>query len=58
LAVNSLPWNWTIFETKLQEGTGWPSAPLRRGPDGQALDVQGTILNVAPPVPIVSQLVH
>jgi hypothetical protein len=37
-----------VFETKPQEGIGWPSAPLRRGPDGPALDVEGTILNIAP----------
>jgi hypothetical protein len=36
------------LETKPQEGTGWPSAPLSRGPDGPALDKQGTTLNVAP----------
>jgi hypothetical protein len=48
LTVNSLPRNWTVFEIKPQEGIGWPSAPLRRGPDGLTLDVQGTILNVAP----------
>ncbi len=29
-------------------GIGWLSAPLSRGPDGLALDVQGTILYVAP----------
>jgi hypothetical protein len=33
---------------KPQEGIGLPSAPLRRGPAGPALDVQGTILNVVP----------
>ncbi len=31
-----------------QEGTGCPSAPLRRGPDGVVLELQGTIINVAP----------
>jgi hypothetical protein len=43
-----LPWNRTVFETKPQEGIGWQSAPLRRGPDLLAMDVQGTLLNVAP----------
>ena len=28
--------------------TGWPSAPLSRGPDGPTVDIQGTVLNVAP----------
>jgi hypothetical protein len=36
-----------VLETKPQEGIGWPSAPLSRGPDGPALDLQGTKLNVA-----------
>ncbi len=48
VAVNSLPWNWTVLETKPQEGIGWPSALLSRGSNGPALDVQGTTLNVAP----------
>jgi hypothetical protein len=33
---------------KPQAWIGWPSTPLRRGPDRPALDLQGTILNVAP----------
>ncbi len=32
--VKNLPWNCTVFLIKPQEGMGWPSAPLRRGPDG------------------------
>jgi hypothetical protein len=47
-AVTSLPLNWMVLEIKPQEGIGWPSAPLSRGPDGRAVDVQGTMLNVAP----------
>jgi hypothetical protein len=31
-----------------QEGIGCPSAPLRRGPDGLELEVQGIMLKVAP----------
>jgi hypothetical protein len=31
-----------------QEGLGWPSAPLRRGPDGLEFWLQGTMLKVAP----------
>jgi hypothetical protein len=31
-----------------QKGIGFPSAPLGRGPDVVVLEVQGTILNVAP----------
>ncbi len=33
------------------EGICCPSAPLRRGPDGDVLELQGTILNVAPVSP-------
>ncbi len=44
VAVESLPWNCTVFWMKPQEGIGCPSVPLRRGPDG----LQGTMLNVAP----------
>ncbi len=33
---------------KPQEGMGWPSAPLRRGPDGLEFWLQGTMLKVAP----------
>jgi hypothetical protein len=33
---------------KPQEGIASPSAPLRRGPDGVAFWLQGTILSVAP----------
>jgi hypothetical protein len=31
-----------------QEGMGCPSAPLRRGPDGLEVEVQGIMLKVAP----------
>ncbi len=33
---------------KPQERMGWPSAPLRRGPDGLEFWLQGTMLKVAP----------
>jgi hypothetical protein len=36
------------FFNKSQEGIGCPSAPLRMGPDGVVLELQGTIPNVAP----------
>jgi hypothetical protein len=36
------------FLIKPQEGIGWPSAPLRRGPDGLEFWLQGTMLKVAP----------
>ncbi len=35
------------FLMKPQEGTGCPSAPLRRGPDGLEFQLQGTMLSVA-----------
>jgi hypothetical protein len=38
----------SFFLTNPQEGIGCPSAPLSRGPDRVALEVQGTTLNVAP----------
>ncbi len=46
--VKSLPWNCTVFLIKPQEGMGWTSAPLRRGPDGLEFWLQGTMLKVAP----------
>jgi hypothetical protein len=48
LDVKSLPWNFTVFLMKPQEGIGCPSAPLRRGPDGLEFLLQGTMLKVAP----------
>jgi hypothetical protein len=42
--VKSLPRNYTIFWIKPQEGIGWLSAPLRRGPDGLEFWLQGTML--------------
>ncbi len=46
--VKILPSNCTIFWKKPQEGMGWLSAPLGRGPDGLELWLQGTMLKVAP----------
>jgi hypothetical protein len=48
LDVKSFPWNCTVFLMKPQEGIGYPSAPLRRGPDGLEFRLQGTMLKVAP----------
>jgi hypothetical protein len=48
VAVKSLPLNCTVFLMRPQEGIGCPSAPLRRGPDGLAFWLQGTMLSVAP----------
>ncbi len=46
--LKSLPSNCTVFQIKPQEGMGWPSAPLRRGPDGLEFWLQGTMIKVAP----------
>ncbi len=48
LKESSTPWNCTVYLMKPQEGIGCPSAPLRRGPDGLAFWLQGTMLSVAP----------
>jgi hypothetical protein len=58
--VKSLPRNCTVFLIKPQEGISWPSAPLRRGPDGLEIWLQGTMLKVAPvstKIPIIGQFV-
>ncbi len=48
LAVKSLPWTGRFWKQIPKRGSVVLSAPYRREPDGLALDVQGTILNVAP----------
>jgi hypothetical protein len=48
LDVKSICLEIAVFIMKPQEGTGCPSAPLRRGPDGLEFWLQGTMLKVAP----------
>jgi hypothetical protein len=56
--VKSLPWNCTVFWIKPQEWMGWPSAPLRRGPDWLEYWLQETMLKVAPVSTKYLSLIH